>query len=162
MTYMLPPVPYINVSSNMDQYTNPINTPIPVTYTTVDNNYGVELFNNSRITVKSAGKYLITFSAVVDASQGKHLLNMWIRKNGLTPITNSNTLTTAESGTPAVCTVTIILNLIANDYFEIMMQFDALAARISHVAASGVIPVSPSIILTCNKVSDQSIPYIMQ
>lgn len=154
MTYMLSPVPCINVSSDVDQYTDPINTPIPITYSTVDTSGGIELVSSSRITVKSAGKYLITFSAVVDSSQGNHIINIWVRKNGITPITNSNTNAAASANNPIVCTVTLILAFVANDYFEIMMESTSADARISHVAASGVIPVSPSIILTCNKVSD--------
>lgn len=159
MSYILPPVPYINVSSTQNQTLpslslTPPNDRVAITYDTVSAQSGISLVSNSRITFAVGGTYLVTFSAVIDASADKPSINLWLMKNG-NNINNTNTVSyVAANGNPTVCTVTVIEAFAATDYIEVYGNSTNGDGLLSAVGGSGSVPASPSIILTANKVSD--------
>lgn len=159
MSYLISPVPCINVSSSQNQsLPASTNTPpanqVAITFDTTNVSNGIRLVSNSQITVDSHGFYLFTFSAVVDSTANKTVAELWFKRNG-NNIANTNTTTYASSnGNPAICTVSWIQELNANDYVEIWGDSSNGDAFLSATAATGSVPASPSIIFTVNKVSN--------
>lgn len=112
--------------------------------------------NPSRITVDEAGAYLITFSAVVNASVANKHIDIWLRKDG-TNVAGSNTHYETPLSGEGLCTVTFIEQLTANQYIELVWasKDDASFVLLATAAgASPTTPASPSVILTINKISD--------
>jgi len=80
--------------------------------------------NNSRITIKTAGKYEIGFKIMFAASNATGFRYGWLLKNG------ANVRGSLAAGTPNTtvvpsCSNSIILNLAASDYIEVSAYQDS-------------------------------------
>ena len=112
---------------------------------------GISIVDNSKLKVDYAGTYNIQFSAQLDQSSGAgHHIYIWFRKNGTDiPWSNSEVAiqgTTAE----AIPSWNFIVDLVVNDYIQIMYQVTNAAVYLKAVAA-GTMPGIPSVIITMNK-----------
>jgi hypothetical protein len=150
-------LPYINVHSTSTQNI-PASTGSPgevaITFSNVDISNNISLVSSSQITFAEAGKYLLAFSAVVDSTSGTGNVNIWFKKNE-TNISATNTKLHAANANPVLCTVTLIVNITANDYIEIWANGAGSFADgiLYYEAASGSVPACPSVIFTANLVS---------
>ena len=118
----------------------------------------------SKVQVYNPGAYNIQFSFQVtntDAAQGT--MDFWFRVNG-TDLANSNTRYTvpgkhAGGDGHIAPALNLILELKANDYFEIMWHTDLSTVFLETTAAgtTPTRPVAPSTILTVSLVSQPSI-----
>jgi hypothetical protein len=108
---------------------------------------GTSLVSNSRLTVANAGTYNIQFSAQIETSAGSDTAYVWFKKNG-TNISDSATKVVLANNTAQVMTVNILDEAAANDYYELAYQTTNGHATILSEAASGNIPLIPSVIAT--------------
>lgn len=111
---------------------------------------------SSRINIVKTGMYLITFSAVGKSTTANATLDIWFKVNG-SNVPRSNTLSRfVGAANERVITVTFIYSFTAGDYFELAMHSDTNGTNlIATGSATGppVVPASPSIILTVNKIA---------
>ena len=129
-----------------------------ITFNRTEDSSGVTLANSSQIVCPSHGDYLVSYSAVcTKTGGGTGTLDIWVRKNGTTNITRSNTRTTVNSGTDVISSAAFIFDTTTPaDYFELMMCGSATTVGIVSVAESVANPVRPgcpSIIVSIVKVS---------
>jgi hypothetical protein len=112
---------------------------------------GISIVDNSKLKVDYAGTYNIQFSVQLDKSSGagEHIF-IWFRKNGTDiPWSNSEVAiqgTTAE----AIPSWNFIVDLVANDYIQVMYQVTNANVYLKAVAA-GTMPGIPSVIITMFK-----------
>lgn len=108
----------------------------------------------SRIVVTNAGVYNFQFSLQLDKSSGAagHTY-IWARVNG-TDVANSAS-EVAVQGTVAetIAAWNFVLEMNANDYFQLMWSVDDTNIHIKAVAAVPPVPATPSVILTATFVS---------
>jgi hypothetical protein len=109
---------------------------------------GISIVDNSKLKVDYAGTYNIQFSCQLDKSSGagEHIF-IWFRKNGTDiPWSNSEVAiqgTTAE----AIPSWNFIVDLVANDYIQVMYQVTNANVYLKAVTA-GTMPGIPSVIIT--------------
>lgn len=131
------------------------NTAIAMTFNETDFSSGVDIENNSEITIINAGKYNIQFSAQLyhlgGGGNGK-TVNIWLAKNG-SPLANSNTKVTVQPDYPhAVAAWNFFVDAAAGDYYELMWATDNESITIQH-EPSNTYPAIPSVILTVNQIA---------
>ena len=126
------------------------NTPYAITFNTADVSSGVYLGTpSSRIYVDTDGVYNIIFSIQLDkTSGGTGLFWVWPRVNGV-DLPNSNSQVRVQGNdSELLVTVGYFLELVANDYFEIMFAVDDVSVEVTAFPSSAFYPAIPSIILT--------------
>lgn len=129
--------------------------PQAVTFDTTVNTQGISLISSTKMTVASAGYFLITFTtqAHITAGSNKNLW-VWLRKNGVDVI-NSAQDTQFNAGPPVYITGNYVLQMAANDYIEVWIAGDSTACQIqAQVASAGppAYPASPSMQVTITQV----------
>ena len=160
-------VPYGQFQSNVNQIAAAIDTAYAVTYTQSDFLDGVVLSSGSRLTVPATGVYNVTFSLQFkNTTAGAEDIDIWMRKNGTDiPDTNSRFSIVARKGASSpshlIVTTSVMVDLLANDYIEVMWhvtnvnvtmeQFPAVTAVPGTTPA---IPATPSAIVQVEFVSD--------
>ena len=122
-----------------------------VNFDTTDVSYGVTLSDNSRLNLVNAGTYLITFSLQVLADSGADTFYVWLKKNGANVPESASKLTLANNSAQ-LATVTFVVDVLANDYYEIAWQSTQGDAVLYTEVASGNIPAIPSAIITLTQV----------
>jgi hypothetical protein len=147
-------VPYGQFQSNVDQTAAAIDVAYAITYTQSDFAGGVTLSNSSRLTVPSAGVYTTTFSIQFkNTTNDVQDIDIWLRKNGTDiPDTNSRFSISARksSGNPShlVATTSVMVELAANDYIEVMFHVTSTSVSLEHFPAvtysAGVTPAHPA------------------
>lgn len=132
-----------------------------VTYdTTAASNNGIGLVDGSKIYVSNsvAGHYLITFSAVVTKTDaGVDWYDVWLAQDGAAVDNTRTRVNLTAANEIRVVTVTFIVDVQNEAYFELMSTTDdddmsLLAAPA--VTAYYTAPAMPAMIVTINKVSD--------
>jgi hypothetical protein len=135
--------------------TNPVaNVSRSMQFDTVEHSNGVSLVSGSRITVTNGGVYNIQFSAQLqNTAAGDRLVNIWFKKNG-TNVARSNGITNlakqADNKTIAAWNYVDTAN--KGDYFEIVWQSSDTTVELHAEAATGNIPLTPSVIITATQV----------
>lgn len=112
---------------------------------------GITIVSNTQATVQNSGTYLLIFSAQLECSAGADTVWIWLKKNG-TNVPESATKSVMQNNTAQTMTVNFMLELVANDYIEVVWQNNAGNARILAEAASGNYPAIPAVILTINQI----------
>ena len=126
------------------------NTPYAIAFNTTDVSSGVYLGTpSSRVYVDTDGIYNIIFSIQLDkTSGGTGLFWVWPRVNGV-DIPNSNSQVRVQGNdSELLVTVGYFLELVENDYFEIMFAVDDVSVEVTAFPSSAFYPAIPSIILT--------------
>jgi len=116
---------------------------------------GISVVSNRKITFANSGVYEITFSAMVQKTQGNAAnLSIWFQKNG-TKIDNSASYTSLVSNSVyQILTVPFIISLNAGDYIEVVYVSDSQYVTITDIAANNIdgSPQAPSWIVTAKQV----------
>jgi hypothetical protein len=146
--------PYGQFQSNVDQTAAAIDVAYAVTYTASDFLDGVTLSSGSRLTVPSAGVYVVSFSIqLTNNTNAIQDVDIWLRKNGTdVPDTNSRFSIAARkgAGNPShlIAATPIMVQLAANDYIELMWHTTDVGVQIEHYPAvtysAGVTPTHPA------------------
>ena len=138
-----------------DQFAAVANTAYGMTFNTTDTavTSGFSIGTpTSRVYTDKTGMYNIQFSAqLLSNSGGTHTVWIWFRKNG-TDIADSTTKVTVEGNNTAVVAAwNYVMQLNANDYFEIMWASNDTNVYLHEEAATALHPRIPSVILTVTK-----------
>jgi hypothetical protein len=153
-------VPYGQFQSNVDQTAAAIDVAYAVTYTQSDFLDGVTLSSGSRLTVPNEGVYAVTFSIQLkNTTNDVQDIDIWLRKNGA-DVADTNSRfsipTRKGSGNPShlIATTTVMVELAANDYVQVMWHVTNTGVNIEHFPAvtysAGVtpaLPATPSVIV---------------
>lgn len=127
-----------------------INTAYPITLNTTDFQLGVTIGSpTSRVYVDHAGIYNFQFSAQLNkASAAKADVNIWYRKNGVDVANSATKVSLQGSSAAAVAAWNFVVQMAANDYFELVWSTTDTGCQIVASAASSPVPAIPSVILT--------------
>jgi hypothetical protein len=99
--------------------------------------------------VPSAGIYNFQFSAQLDnTSGGAHLVYIWARVNGTNIANSAGQVRLNGNNDEIVASWNYLLNLNANDYFELMYEVEDTSVIILATGATSPHPAIPSVILT--------------
>jgi len=154
-------LPYGSFYDTTDQTAASTTAAHPITLNSTSLSNGVAVRNSSQITVSQNGIYNVQFSVQLSNDDNNPQdIDIWFRVNG-TDVANSNTRfgLAARKGPSdpfhTVGTVNLLLDLVANDYVQLVWRTTDLDARIEEYAAgaSPTRPEIPSVIVTVTFVS---------
>lgn len=133
-----------------DQTAAVANTAYGITFNTVDLSVGVTRGSpTSRIYVDRPNVYNIQFSAeFINTAGGAHTAWIWLRKNGTNIPQSAGVVRVEGNNTELVASWNYLVQLNADDYFELMWEVSNTALSLHADPASAVHPAVPSIILT--------------
>jgi hypothetical protein len=126
-----------------------------IKFNVTDMEWGMTLAaNDTVLTINQAGKYLITFSAIMKPSASGKEFDIFLCKNG-SPYANSNTNWSSLGSTNRVVTVTYIVDFAVGETMGLCWWTDDGSATIDFTTHQHTPdrPLCPSIILTVNKIS---------
>lgn len=154
------PIPYGSFYDTTQQTIASTTEAYAMTYNTTVLSNGVEIVDNSKITVTAAGIYNIQFSAQLENPDSQeHDVEIWLSKNGIN-VTESSTMVyvPAKHGSidgHVAAAWNFFVELSRNDYVELMWHAGSTLVRIPHRAATTnpTRPSVPSVILTVNLMS---------
>lgn len=154
-------VPYGAFQDTTDQTAASTTAAYAITFNTTDFSNGVYLSNSSRLNVRNTGLYNLEFSIQFkNTTNDSQDAEVWFRKNG-TDIAASNSrfgLAPRKASTDPshiIGALNFYLDLVANDYVELMWKVSDTGVSIEHYAAgtSPTRPATPSVITTMSYVS---------
>lgn len=134
-------------------------TPMEFEVTEINNN-GIAIVDTTKITVSATGVYNIQFSAQLEnAGSQERNISIWLAKNG-TNVDDTNTQITvpkshAGGAGQQVAAWNIYVRMTASDYVELMWSTPNADVSIQKIDAqtTPARPVTPSVILTVNRVA---------
>jgi len=144
---------YISAYSSVDQ-TNPVaDAQNLMIFGTTDIANGISIVTNgtalTRITMSTAGIYNIQFSAQLSQTSGGSANTfIWLKKNGTTVSNTAGDTQVAGNGDKIMAAWNYVVSAAAGDYYELAWAASATSAILDAIAASGVVPAIPSVILT--------------
>lgn len=128
-----------------------VNTPTLVTgWTEADVNR--MYLDGSHVHVEETGDYFVQFSCMfTKSSANTGTADMWFRKNGVDVPYSNTRITLAGSGAEITMTVSLILDLDAGDYVELVSSASATNISLSS-SPINTGPAVPGVIMTVNLV----------
>lgn len=119
------------------------------TFNTTVESRNVSIVNNSQVTFAAAGTYNIQISLMASKSDaGTDAFYFWFKKNGATIANSGTEITLQGNGDTHLASLNFIITAAANDYVELWWYSIDVNTSLSASAATGPVPLSPSIILT--------------
>lgn len=159
--------PYGQFQSQTDQTAAAIDQAYAITYDQSDFLDGVTLSSGSRLTVPYEGVYTVTFSIQLqNTTNDVQDVDIWLRKNGTDiPDTNSrfsiSPRKNAGASSHLIATTSIMVELAANDYIQVMWHVTDVGVSIEHFPAvtavpgtTPAIPATPSAIVQVEFMSE--------
>jgi len=144
---------YGNFYSTVDQ-TNPVaNAENLITFDTTDIASGCSVVTNgttlTRVTLARAGLYNMQFSAQMSQTSGGGANTfIWLKKNGTTVPATAGDTRVAGNGDKILVSWNYLVSAAIGDYYELAWAATDTSVILDAIAASGVIPLIPSVILT--------------
>lgn len=145
------------LSSNVDQINADLNAHV-VTYNMQDVLTGAShVIDDSKVYIDHNGTYFILVGGQIAKPSGGalHLLDLWIRLNGV-DVANSNVrIGVSAAGAADVIVINYAGRLVAGDYIEVVQAVDNVIDSLGLYALTGLAggPLVPSIILTIVRLS---------
>ena len=130
-------------------------TAYAVTFNSTDLSNGVSVGSpTSRIVVSNTGIYNFQFSLQLDKSSGAagHTY-IWARINGVDVANSASEVAVQGTTAETIAAWNFVLEMSANDYFQLMWSVDDTNIQIKAVTATAPVPAIPSAILTTTFVS---------
>jgi hypothetical protein len=133
------------------------NTAYPVKFNTTNLSNGVTVVNDgssnpTRVTLANTGIYNIQFSLQMEKTggSGNMVADIWIRKNGvdIPSTTGKIVLTGSANASPVVAAWNYVLDLVAEDYVQLMWSTSNTNVEIVAAGPTAPHPAIPSSILT--------------
>ena len=145
---------YRSFTSNVDQFASSANTAYGVTYNSTEFSKGISIGTPaSRLIVNKTGVYNFQFSLQLDkTSASLGYVYVWARVNG-TDVPNSGTKLAIQGPTAEIVAAwNFVLELNANDYFELMWSTNSTGCHISHEPATSPVPAIPSVLMSVTEI----------
>jgi hypothetical protein len=147
---------YGSFSSSQTQVVTAANTPTAISYNTVEISNGTTI-SGSQIGFQHTGIYEIGYSLQVEKTQGGGSadVEIWLKKNGSDVLRTDSILGLSSNSVKQLPFVSIMLELVANDYLEIFFASDSEHIQITAVAAQTTpyaVPAAPSIIVVAKQI----------
>ena len=152
-------LPYASFIDRTTQTAAAINTAyaLPLEIEQLSNGVYRDAINTSRVYVDVPGVYNIQFSAQLQkTSGGAATAFIWFRVNGQDVGASATKITVQGSSAAAVAAWNFLLDLDAEDYFELMWAVTNTGLVLLAEAATAFCPSIPSLILTVTYVSSIS------
>ena len=133
-------------------------TAYAVTFNSTDLSNDVTIGSpTSRIVVTNAGIYNFQFSLQLDKASGSagHTY-IWARVNGVDVANSASEVAIQGTTAENIAAWNFVLEMNANDYFQLMWSVDDTNIQIKAVTAAAPVPAIPSVILTATFVSAPS------
>lgn len=150
-------LPYGSYYDTTDQTTPLATKSYAVTFNVTDAESGMSLAaNDSVFTMTHAGKYLITFSAVMMPSAPSKTYEIFLKKGGVNYACSNTIWKSIGTNQARIVTVTYIVTFAAGDTWQLQWWSDDGSSKMDYTTATKTNPtrpLCPSIILTCNLVS---------
>jgi hypothetical protein len=158
---LVPPYPepvslhYASFSDTTSQNAAVINTAYAITLNTTDLAEGIRIGSpTSRVIVNDAGVYNFQFSIqATSTSASGHYMYVWARVNGVDVPNSATRVEFRGSGNDKVLAWNFVLQMAADDYFELMWSVDDTRVSIISLATIAPAPAIPSVILTVCEVT---------
>lgn len=134
------------------------NTPVQVKIDEQDLSNGVTLSGVGNVTIANAGTYNIQFSIQFENFGNDYDdVVAWFRVNGnaISKSASYSTISQDHAGLPGaiIMTVNIFYNATAGDVISLMWQSDQGTSAITSFPPSGIVPQSPGVIFTVNRIA---------
>jgi hypothetical protein len=149
--------PYVNLSDTTDQQLTGGTTADSIVYSCNDQIYGfTHTAGHAKVFATYSGKYLVTFSGIWQSSAPSKYFSVWADIDGANVPRSSTQFQLIGTNQNRVVTVTFIVSMTAGQYLKLWNWSDDANAFMDYTTAqvNPTRPVSPSIILTINKISD--------
>lgn len=158
---LTPPYPepvslhYASFHDTTTQNAAAVNTAYAITFNTTDIAEGVRIGSpTSQIIVNDAGVYNFQFSIqATTTSASSHYMYVWARVNGTDVPDSATRVEFKGAGGDQVLAWNFVLQMAANDYFELMWSVTDTAISIASYTTIAPAPAIPSIILTVCEVT---------
>ena len=158
---LVPPYPepislhYASFSDTTTQTAAAINTAYAITLNTTDIAEGIRIGSpTSRVIVNDAGVYNFQFSIqATSTSASGHYMYVWARVNGVDVPNSATRVEFRGSGNDKVLAWNFVLQMAAENYFELMWSVDDTRVSITSLATIPPAPAIPSVILTVCEVT---------
>lgn len=134
-----------------------INTAYPITLNSTSSKvndgpmkYGVYIGTPaSRIYVDTTANYNIQFSLqLISSSAAAKNVSIWLRVDGVNVPNSATVITITGNNVATVAAWNFVINLTANNYFELVWSSDSTNVSIKSVAAAAPVPAIPGVIMT--------------
>jgi hypothetical protein len=103
----------------------------------------------TRITIAKVGIYNLQFSAQLSQTSGGAANTfIWLKKNGTAVAHSAGDTQVAGNGDKIMASWNYVVSAAAGDYYELAWAASATSAILDAIAAAGVVPSIPSVILT--------------
>lgn len=147
--------PYGAFHDSTTQFAAATGTAYAVTFNSTDLSNGVTVGSpTSRIVIGTAGVYNFQFSLQLDKASGAagHTY-IWARVNGVDIANSASEVAIQGTTAEMIAAWNFVLEMNANDYFQLMWSVDDTNIQIKAVTAASPVPAIPSVILTATFVS---------
>lgn len=151
--------PYAVFTDNTTQTMLSISAGQPINFSTIEDNYYINMEAKQNISVLQTGDYLFEISALGQCANNNKHINIWWQKstNGGTfvNVARSNTLVELPTANVEVdIVVPFIIDLLTADKLRIMWNSDSTGCQLIYYTNTSFIPETPSVILTITKISE--------
>ena len=119
--------------------------------------YGVEIVDNTKITVLSAGTYNLSFSMQLEKTSGAdpYTISIWSRINGVDVVdsTGDVVLVGTPGSSPIIASWSLLNQLDAGDYIELVWASNNVNVKLYAIPTriNPVRPASPSVSVTMSQ-----------
>lgn len=131
--------------------------PVTVSLAYTNGSFGVSLVDGSKVTVLNSGVYNIQFSAQFLNNQTQLIdAKTWFKRNGTNLEYSAGYVAVPNKhggGDGKIITsYNVMVSLSANDYIQFMFTAASVGVYVADLAATSIVPNSPSVILTIQQV----------
>jgi len=144
---------YIEAYSTADQTNPTANAENLMSFNNTGISNGISIVTNgttlTRITFANAGVYNLQFSAQLSqTSGGAQNAYIWLKKNGANVANTAGDTQVAGNGDKIMASWNYVFSAAAGDYYELAWAASSTSVILDYIAAAGVVPAIPSVILT--------------
>jgi len=144
---------YIEAYSTVDQTNPTANAENLMSFNNTGISNGISIVTNgttlTRITFANAGLYNLQFSAQLSQTSGGSANTfIWLKKNGATVANTAGDTRVAGNGDRIMASWNYVFSAAAGDYYELAWAASDTSVILDYIAAAGVVPAIPSVILT--------------
>jgi hypothetical protein len=148
-------MPYGMFSDDTTQSATVINTPYPMNFSQIDDNYLVNRnANKQNFTVNISGDYYIEVNVMGISSAVSRHLHIWLQKNGVDVARSNSIYEFKNIGAETLITQSYIIDLTPSDTFRIMFGGAETGITLPYSTNTAWNPSTPSARLIVHKIGE--------